>query len=72
MSENNRQVLCPHCKADLLDTGIGETYQYHHIEHLDGTTSGGEVGDFIEYYCPECGQTISDNYYDQVFYEEGE
>jgi hypothetical protein len=39
------------------------------VEYGIDDFSGGEIGDTIGYYCPECGQSISSEIYDKVINE---
>ena len=64
-----KQVLCPNCGEDLCEYGIGHDCRYSVVEYSINNFSNGEVEETIGYYCPECGQSISSEIYDEVINE---
>lgn len=63
------QVLCPKCGEDLCKRGIGHDCHYYAVEYGLDDFAEGTIGDTIENYCPECGETISNEQYDKVMEE---
>ena len=61
-------ILCDNCGHNLCE-GIGHDCRYYMVEYGIDDFSGGEIGDTIGYYCPECGQSISSEIYDKVINE---
>ena len=53
---NGDMSKCGACGANLKD-GLGVDSHFYQVDYGD-VCGDGEIGDIIEYYCPQCGVTI--------------
>lgn len=64
------KVLCPHCGVDLMEYGVGEVFSCHQVYYSDGSYD--DIipnGETLEWYCPHCEETISEELKDKVLGE---
>ena len=61
-------ILCDNCGHNLCK-GIAHDCHYYIVEYSIDDLSDGEIGNTIDYYCPECGQSISSEIYGKVINE---